>query len=112
MRALLINKDMTITEIHMPANDTLKGIQEALGCDLIDAAGELNETTVAWVDGEGLLKNPTDFAVCNWYHSPLALPILVTGFDPDSLKTGATDLSIKCLAAKVHRVQSVGAINV
>lgn len=84
-----------------------KEITKVLECSLFDVA-RFNETLdVAFIDDEGLLKNPTHFFAIRGYHSPLAGKGWVLGTDGKG-ETVSPTVNLKWLRDNVMFYEIVG----
>jgi hypothetical protein len=78
MKGFLINPfDRTITEVEY--NGTLEHMYELVGCTDIEAVKITSTGDTVWVDGEGLLNDPTHFFYIGDYPQELAGKGLVLG---------------------------------
>ena len=111
MRALVIDQG-NVTEIDLPVgNDnepTLKGMYNALGCDVFCSAGYPDEHHAALVDDIGLFKDNQQAHIVDWHPQPLAGRILVTGFDHRTGESRPATMSVADLKAHIRARGTIG----
>lgn len=103
MRAILIDPhNQTIKELTL-VGDTLQAYYDAIGCSLIDFAGEPNEFHTAYGDDEALsTREPDDPMIkASFYPELLSGRILIVGFDPSDGSSGPATLSVEEIAEQV-----------
>lgn len=103
MRAILIDPyKQTVTE-KVLSGDTLQAYYDAIGCALIDFAGEPDPNHTAYGDDEALLtREPDDPMIqVGWYPERLSGRILIVGFDPSTGDSLPATISVDEIAEQV-----------
>ncbi len=94
-KAILIDAiNKTVREVTLP--NGLQSWYDAIGCELVTVAFNLDDYNSLLVDDEGLLKQPTCFFLYKGYVQPLAGNGLIVGVDDEgnTVSTNATVDSI------------------